>query len=342
MKISIGMNLQRGAWGGGNQFGRSLAEYLRHKDAEVSFDLKEPDLDLILLTEPRSELKISAYSYKDIIKYLSRKNWQAVVVHRINDRAERKRNTGVNKLIIRANSCADHTIFISSWLQGLFSMHGLKKSEYSIVLNGANREIFNNKGYRRWDGAGRLRIVTHHWGGGYFKGFDIYQRLDGMLSEPEFSEKFEFTYIGNLPPGFRFTNTRYIPPQSGIELAAAIRSHHVYLTASQNEAAGMHHVEGAMCGLPLLYRESGALPEYCGGFGISFTEKNFEQKLQEMINNYNFWEERVKNYPYTAERMCEEYYNLFIELVKHRDEIIKRRKWRGRPLWMMGGLCKGR
>ena len=73
MKISIGMNLQSGPWGGGNQFGQALVEYLRQQGAEVYFDLANPNLDLILLTEPRSALRISAYSDKDIIKYLLRK-----------------------------------------------------------------------------------------------------------------------------------------------------------------------------------------------------------------------------------------------------------------------------
>ncbi len=36
MKISLGMNLQLGPWGGGNQFGHTLAEYLNRKGVEVS------------------------------------------------------------------------------------------------------------------------------------------------------------------------------------------------------------------------------------------------------------------------------------------------------------------
>ena len=334
MKISLGMKLQPGPWGGGNQFGHSLAEYLHHKRVEVSFDLREPDLDLIVLAEPRSNLKISAYSDKDIVKYLLRKNQRAVVVHRINECDERKGTAGVNQRLMRANAGADHTVFISSWLRDLFLSYGLKTPEYRVILNGANRAIFNAGGYERWNGAGKLRLVTHHWGGGRLKGFDIYECLDRMLSEPTFSEKLEFTYIGKLPSGFRFTAARYVPPQSGDKLATSIRSHHVYLTASQNEPAGMHHIEGSMCGLPLLYRESGALPEYCDGFGISFTAENFEQKLEEMMETYDYWADRMKDYPHTAERMCQNYYNLFVELLERRDEIVKRRKWWRRPVWL--------
>jgi hypothetical protein len=316
-----------------------LAEYLRCKGVKVSFDLRDPDLDLAVLT---GSLLSAAYSYKDIVRYLLQKNWQTIVVYRINECDERKGTTGINKRVMRANSCADHTVFISSWLRDLFWGHGMETPEYSVILNGANCRVFNAEGYNRWTGSEKLRLVTHHWGGGYMKGFDIYERLDRMLSKPTFSERLVFTYIGNLPSDFRFTNACYVPPQSGVELATSIRSHHVYLTASQNEPAGMHHIEGALCGLPLLYRESGALPEYCSGFGISFTAESFEQKLQDMLETYDYWADRMKDYPYTAERMCEQYCNLFVELLDHRDEILERRRLQRRPILLLWALLPRR
>jgi hypothetical protein len=211
---------------------------------------------------------------------------------------------------------------------------GLKTPDSRVILNGANTDIFNDQGYISWNGSNKLKLVTHHWGAGYLKGFDIYEQLDKMMAQPPFRDKVEFTYIGNIPSNVNFTHTRLVPPQSGAELATSIRSQHVYLTASQNEPAGMHHIEGAMCGLPLLYRESGALPEYCQGFGVSFTAENFEQKLQEMIATYDHWAARMRDYPHTAERMCENYYKLFLELLERRDEIIKQRRWWRKPIWL--------
>lgn len=338
MKISIGMNLQSGPWGGGNQFGCTLTEYLCNKGIEVSFDLSEPKLDLIILTEPRSNLKSSAYSDKNIIKYLLLKNRRAIVVHRINECDERKGTNDVNKRLINANFCANYTVFISSWLQELFLAQHLETPNHSVILNGANLSVFNAQKYKRWDKIGKLRFVTHHWGGGHLKGFDIYKHFDDMLSEPRFSNKLEFTYIGNLPDDIQFNNVRHIPPQSGIDLANSISSHHIYLTASRNEPAGMHHIEGALCGLPLLYRESGALPEYCSGFGVPFKTENFDQKLQEMVNTYDQWADRMKDYPHTAEKMCEDYYNLFVSLIERRNEILKQRKWLRGPLWLLRGI----
>jgi glycosyltransferase involved in cell wall biosynthesis len=330
MKVSIGMHLQDGPWGGGNQFGHSLVSYLQDKGASVYFDLSEPAFDIILMTASRHT---AAYGDQEILKYLRHKNPHTIVVHRVNECDERKGTTGVNRALMRANRCADHTVFISSWLRDLFiSQHGMQIPEHSVILNGADSKIFNPVGYRRWDGKGKLKFVTHHWGAHPLKGFDIYEQLDRMLGQSAFSDRVDFTYIGNLPEGFRFNHARQLDPQSGTQLADSIRQHHVYLTASQNEPAGMHHIEGARCGLPILYRESGALPEYCAGYGISFTAENFERKLLEMLESYDKWADRMSGYPHTAERSSAAYYDLFVQLLDRRTEIYPRRNL-PRPEW---------
>lgn len=324
-KISLGINLQPGPWGGGNQAMRALAERLSAKGAEVSFDLTAPDLDIILLVDPRSNSLSASYADREIFAYLKRVNHRALVVHRVNECDERKGTSGVNKALLRANRCADHTVFISSWLRDLFLAQGLPCKSVSVILNGSDRGTFNPQGYERWDHVSPLRLVTHHWSGHWMKGFDIYQRLDQMLEDARYKGTIEFTYIGNLPEGFRFQNAAYVEPKQGIELADEIRRHHVYVTASRNEPGGNHQNEGANCGLPVLYRESGGIPESCRGFGLSFATETFEQKLMEMRETYDRWADRMKQYPHTAERMCRDYHDLFCMLLNDRSEIIRRR-----------------
>tara|TARA_B100001964_G_scaffold230217_1_gene283417 strand:+ start:373 stop:939 length:567 start_codon:yes stop_codon:yes gene_type:complete len=167
MKISLGMILKPGAWGGGNQFGHSLSSYLEKKGCFVYFDLYEPDLDIIILTDPRSNLSSSSYSHEKIIDYLKNINDKAIVVHRINECDERKKTRYVNNLLLEANKIADHTVFISSFLQDLFINQGLK-SESSVILNGGKPEIFYGDDGKKDFGNGPTKIVTHHWGGSYF------------------------------------------------------------------------------------------------------------------------------------------------------------------------------
>ncbi len=324
MKVSIGMNLTTAPWGGGNQFGLALVESLQQRGVEVSFDLNAPDLDLILLADPRPELKITAYTHHDVMKYLRWRNPRAIVVHRINECDERKGETNnINPKLRQAARIADHTVFVSSWLRDLHLAQGMTPQSHSVILNGSDPQIFNAVGYQRWDKKSPLKLITHHWGNHWFKGFDIYQHIDSLVPKNNIT----FTYIGKLPDGLQLKHTRYIAPKSGKELAALLRQHHVYVTGSQFEPGSNHQNEGALCGLPLLYRESGSLPEYCEGYGIGFTAENFAEKLEDMRLNYDFWVERMAYYPHTADRTTTAYYQLFAELLEKRDELVSRRQW---------------
>ena len=73
-----------------------------------------------------------------------------------------------------------------------------------------------------------------------------------------------------------FKHAQYIPPMDGNELANTIRSNHVTLRVRKMNMRKPQN-EGAMCGLPLLFRRSGCLPEYCEGFGVSFESVDFRK-----------------------------------------------------------------
>ena len=252
MKISIGMKLRNSPWGGGNQFGNALSGYLCQHGHEVIFNLNDVDVDIILLTDPRNQSISASFRDKEIIRY-RRMNPEAIVVHRVNECDERKATKDVNAQLRKATLCADHTVFISNWLRSLHLSQGMKPLEHSVILNGSDTSIFNQKGYQRWDGNSVLRLVTHHWGSGWLKGFDVYQRLDEMLTDKTFKKKYHFNYIGNIPVGFSFQNVEFMTPLQGEKLAHAIKQNHVYLTASQFEPGGHHQNEGGCCGLPILY-----------------------------------------------------------------------------------------
>lgn len=322
------MNLQDRPWGGGNAAMGSLARYLKQLDIRVSFDLNLEQPDIILLTDPRLYLASCAFNHYAIAKKLIFSP-DSIVVHRINECDERKQTDSINKLLIKSNRCADHTIFVSSWLETLLVNQGLNCRSRSVILNGSDTRIFNNASYQPWDGSGPLRIITHHWGTHWLKGFEVYQRLDNLLDDPAFRTKYQFTYIGNLPEGFSFKNTKVIAPLNSIQLGEALPRHHVYLTASQFEPGSNHQNEGACCGLPLLYLASGGLPEYCLGHGVSFTVDTFEKKLEEIASNYRYWYKSMVNYPHTSDKMCKQYLDLFNTLVDNKQDLTKsRRLWR--------------
>ena len=324
MKIAIGFSVIDGSWGGGNQFANSLIKEAKARGYEITNSLEDNDIDIILFTDPRSFNKGVAFGSLEILIYLLFKNKKAIVVHRINECDERKNTIHMNKLLRWSNYCADHTIFISNWLRSLNLSE--KNKPYSIILNGADNKIFNDLKNKRWEIDKPIKIVTHHWSPNKMKGFDVYEKLDCLINSYEWRNKIKFTYIGNLPRGYSFKNTKVIKPISGKNLGEELAKHHIYITASNNEPAGMHHIEGALSGLPIIYKNSGALPEYCSNYGVDFNDLDFIPALKKIMNNYDFYKANLKGYPNNSELMSNKYLNLFSELIGNRKEIIKNRR----------------
>jgi hypothetical protein len=340
VKLALGMRLRQGPWGGGNRFAQSLVEGLRAEGIDVVDSLDAPDIDVILLTDPRQGSQSASFEDSAIARYLIFSNSRAIVIHRVNECDERKGTSGINQRLIDANQLVDHTVFISSWLRDLYVAQGLPCRSLSVILNGADRRIFHPGGHRTWDGKEPLRLVTHHWGGNWNKGFDIYQRIDQLMATEPWRSRIAFTYVGNLPEGFGFENAVHVQPLDGTALVDELCRHHVYITATRNEPAGMHHVEGANCGLPLLYRDSGALPEYCQGYGVMFSGDDFEGKLSEMMASYATWEKNVRTYPHDAELMVTGYLDLIKGVYKEREDIPPRRRFSRWPRWVDARLAR--
>ena len=242
-------------------------------------------------------------------------------MHRINECDERKNTKTVNMQLALANSICDHTIYIASWLIDLFKKQGLKfTKEYSVILNGADKSIFKN--YNNKCNKEKIKIVTHHWGASYQKGWDIYIYFDKLLSNKQYSN-IELHYIGNPLDNYHSENLIIHSPLSGKKLGEELSKYDIYLTASINEPAGMHHIEGALCGLPLLYRNSGALPEYCNDFGVIFNDQDdFQKALDEMLKLYKSF--NMDDYSNNSELMNEKYYFLFKKLIENKKKYTNK------------------
>ena len=325
MKISIGTNIKDGPWGGGNLFAINLTKFMEQKGHKVINHLNDQDIDIILLTEPRKTSESSAFTHIDVNNYLKYVNNKAIVVHRINECDERKNTNFVNDYLIDVNKSADFTVFVSTWLMNLFQKQGLNKKNKKVILAGANEEIFNGANFQPWDGNEKLKIVTHHWGANWNKGFDIYQKIDQLLSDKFWNSKIDFYYIGNVPNNFKFTNANLVNPLSGVELAEKIKENHLYITGSINEPSGNHHIEAAQCMLPIMYINSGGIPEYCKDFGIMFNLENLEEKLHYILKNYDEYQKNMSNYPFNSSKMCSEYIKLFNELLNNKNKILENR-----------------
>ena len=202
MKIAIGYKVVKGPWGGGNQFVISLIRALKTNGHQVVHELKDKDIDIIVIIDPRIRNPNIPFSTGSILRYLIFKNFSSIVLHRINECDERKKTKTMNYKLRLANFCADQTVVVGEWMKSLDIFHRSKIQDILTIKNGSNQTIFNPKGYNKWNNNSKFKIVTHHWSGNWMKGFDIYQKFDQMLNIKKISELFEFTYVGNLPKGF--------------------------------------------------------------------------------------------------------------------------------------------
>ena len=114
---------KEGPWGGGNLFAINLKDYLLNMGYQVTTNLFENDNDIILITEPRKTSESSSYTYC-VKRYLKYVNYDAIVVHRLNECDEKNTNF-VNDYLIEINKISDQSVYVSNWLKDLFINQGI-------------------------------------------------------------------------------------------------------------------------------------------------------------------------------------------------------------------------
>ena len=324
LRISINSRRIEEPYGGVNQFSANLEDYLRGKGHEVFRELV-PDLDLILIVSSRPHIKTTSYTPSNIADYLTL-HPNTIVIQRVNTCNEsRAADLGINRVILEVNQLADFTVFVSDFIKELYISKRFDNTKpHRVILTGVDEAVFNPSGGADWKLDEKLKIATHHWSSNYMKGFDTYERLDFLLDKQPFKDFFEFTFIGNIPLGFKFKNTRLIPPLQRQEVAENLKKNHIYLTGARHEAGGNHYIEAMRCGLPVLYLASGSSAEYCAPYGgIEFTPVDFEERLLEMRSRYAELRRSVLECPYTATRMASQYEELLEKLVAlRRDDPV--------------------
>tara|TARA_X000000368_G_scaffold133777_1_gene104998 strand:+ start:1271 stop:2368 length:1098 start_codon:yes stop_codon:yes gene_type:complete len=325
LKVSIGSKVVEGPYGGGNLFVKNLSSYLLKKGNSVVYDLKDKDIDIILIINPLKNSESGTFNHLDALFYTKFVNKKSIIVQRINECDERKNTNNVNTQIIQANKFADYTVYVSQWISDLFNEKGLDNKDSKVILSGSDIEIFNQKEKAYWNGKSKFKLATHHWSANWMKGFDSYKIIDDLLDDSIWAEKISFTYIGNLPNNYKFRNAEVVEPLSDIDLAKKLKLFDGYITGSINEPSGNHHIEAMQCGLPILFINSGGIPEYCSGNGLVFNNDNLEEKLEIFIKNYSDYINEVRNYSNNSDRMSKEFHELFTHLLSEKEKFISKR-----------------
>ncbi|MEO6848720.1 MAG: hypothetical protein ABI443_13365 [Chthoniobacterales bacterium] len=278
--VAISMVPTRSPWGGASPFVWQLHTLLIRRGYDVVYHLRRKP-DLVFVIDPRDDNPAKRFGLKELIPF-RKQHPEVPIFHRVNECDQRKGTNDMDDILHRTSELSDYTVFISEWLRDYFVAKWFdKKREHSCIYNGADPRVYHPIGYQLPKNGEPIRIVTHHWSDNPLKGFDVYEKIDRLIADGTL-KGFELWMIGRWPKSIEWKTARLFKPMTGRPLAEHLRQCHFYVTASRWEPCGMHHVEGAQCGLPLLYHEDGGgIVEAGQKYGLGFRD-NLVERLHEM------------------------------------------------------------
>jgi glycosyltransferase involved in cell wall biosynthesis len=176
-----------------------------------------------------------------------------------------------------SGSFADATVFQSRYSLDRHAELGLTFKEPHVILNTADPTLFHAIGRSAFAAEGKVRLISTSWSDNPAKGADVIRWLEQRLDW----SRFELTFVGRSPVPFE--RLRLIPPVTPDRLAAILREHDVFLTASRHESCSNALLEALACGLPALYLDSGSNAEVAGDAGFAFTDREQLPELLERV-----------------------------------------------------------
>jgi glycosyltransferase involved in cell wall biosynthesis len=316
-RVAINMAPRSTPYGGGNQFVQQLSRYLTFHGYDVVYQL-DPRVDCILIVDGRDTL--TTFGLREIRAF--KQGCPSVIcIHRVNECDQRKGSRFMDDLLAKVNEVADYTVFISGWLRNYHSARWFDAARpHSVIHNGADPRVFHPLGGQMPLNGGPFRLVTHHWSDNPMKGFSVYQEIDRLIEKQELPGV-EFWVIGRWPADMQWRSARLIGPVRGHRLASLLRQCHAYVTASLWEPGGMHFIEGAQCGLPVLFHEDGGgIVEVAERFGFGFRE-DLVEAVNSLRRRYYDLRGKVLDHGPSGDHMCIAYRQL-IQLLLVADRRI--------------------
>jgi glycosyltransferase involved in cell wall biosynthesis len=290
-------------YGGGNQFMLALRKAFSDRSINIEENKLLEDIDAYVLNS----------IHFDVDRFLEFSRTHRInVIHRIDGPIFLIRGYDREKdeLCYRLNEqFASATVIQSAWtFQRIIDM-GYNPVNPVIIHNAVDSEIFHSRSRIPFDPARKVRLISTSWSNNPRKGGPIYKWIEDHLDW----NRFEYTFVGNASE--KFSRIRHIPPVSSEELAAILRQHDVYITASSNDPCSNALIEALACGLPALYLNDGGHPELVGYGGLPFrAEEEILPQLDRLVESYESFQKLIV--VSKMEDVAEKYLSLIREAIK--------------------------
>lgn len=286
--VSVWHVFHEAPWGGGNQFLAALIPALRRQNdliKKVQVNTITKETTAVLINAHTFDTADFARAYRTFVKKTPQGDRKPfIVAHRIDgpniiNRANTSSYQGQDRIVRLMNGLyADVSVH-----QSLFSWHawdttypgslGGGDGRYRprvLIRNAADPAIFKPRPPCAAPHTPVRLIATSH-ANGFVKGTDTLAALSRAID----CEEFNITFIGSRSREFRLATHRpcvtVVPPQSSVEIAAALADQDIFIAASRREPASNSLVEALAVGLPVAYRDEGGHPEAVGLGGVPFT-----------------------------------------------------------------------
>mmetsp|Transcript_20687 Transcript_20687/g.39316 ORF Transcript_20687/g.39316 Transcript_20687/m.39316 type:complete len:379 (-) Transcript_20687:392-1528(-) len=314
-------------WGGGNQFLLALAGELRRRGVVVTDNEIRKDTRLYMANAITFKTEPFRKAYRE-------RQGKLKLVHRLDGpyyaarygidprlKSQEPYRSREDDRVYEINeefACA--SIFQSRWSLEMNRLLGYKPKEPVVIINNAvDHEIFHNRSRIKWDPSGnrKIKIISSSWSDGERKGFNTFKWLDEHLD----FDRFEYTFIGNLPENFTLTNIQHLLPVGSEELAPILRDHDIYIAASYLEPCSNALLEALASGLPTLYQDGSGHNELVKHGGYKYQQPtDIPRILERLIKDYEQVQDRITYM--TISEAADKYLAVYRRCL-HQDSIIK-------------------
>lgn len=312
--ISINIRTTNKAFGGGNQWAKLIKKYLKYLKFNVSHKI-DKKVDMIIMVDPRG-IRPFTYDIDDIIKF-KKYNSNLLVIHRINECDKRKNTNDIDSILKFANKYADYTVFVSKWLRDYHAQKWFDVScPHAIINNAADSTIFNPyEKSIKINPNNKIKLITHHWSDNWNKGYKLYQQIDNLIYNGDINN-IEFHVIGRWPKEIKWKSAICKEPLEGKAIAKYLKSCDLYITGSLYDPCGMHQVEAAQCGLPIIYtKQGGGNAEMASRYGVPI-ENGVVEALDYAVNNYTLLIKNLFNNMPSSYKMLNSYISIIDKLLR--------------------------